>query len=308
MAAPNTNFVTRARIRIPASTSNLGPAFDAVGLALQLFLTLEVRVLERSPSRMEVSGQDAHLIPANESNYVWRSMVDIADEAGCRLPSFSLEMENQIPISKGLGSSSSALLAAAAAVNFLCGLNWDREKLLKVTSAREGHPDNLAPSIWGGLVASIYGEKIFCTKSEFPREWTVIAVTPDLEISTEFARSILPAEIPREHAIYNIQRTAFLMAQLTQGRREGLREAMSDLLHQPYRSKLIPGLNEVLAMDHEGLLGIALSGSGSTVMAFADSHTVEIGAAIAERFQSFGLSAQSRLLKADNAGLIVEML
>jgi len=119
--------------------------------------------------------------------------------AGSPIP---LEMENQIPISKGLGSSSSAL--PAAAVNFLCGLNWEREKLLKVASAREGHPDNLAPSIWGGLVASIYGERIFFRKSGFPREWMVIAVTPALEISTDFARSILSAEISREHAIYDI--------------------------------------------------------------------------------------------------------
>jgi homoserine kinase len=306
MLTPETNFGGNAQIRIPASTSNLGPAFDAVGLALQLYLTVELRLLDQGPSRIEFSGEDAHLIPTDESNYVWRSMREIADEAGCRLPFFSLKMGNQIPISKGLGSSSSALLAAAVAVDLLCGLKWDREKLLEVTSKREGHLDNLAPSLFGGLVASIYAEKIFVSKSEFPRQWTVIAVTPDLEISTELARSVLPAEVSRKDASYNIQRTAFLMAQLIQGRREGLREAMSDLLHQPYRSHLVPGLNEVLAVNHEGLLGIALSGAGSSVIAFADSREAEIGAAICDRFRSFGLSAQSRLLKADNTGLAVE--
>ncbi len=298
------------RIRIPASTSNMGPAFDAVGLALQLYLDVEVHALSRGPSVVAISGEDARLIPTDEDNYVWRSMVEIAEEAGCRLPHFSLEMENQIPISKGLGSSSCALLAAAAAVNFLCGLNWGKEKLLEIGVEREGHPDNLAPCLYGGLVASICGEKIYCTKSEFPKEWTVIAVTPSLEVSTEHARAILPAEISRKDAIHNIQRTAFLMAQLVQGKREGIREAMSDRLHQPYRARLIPGLEEVLSMDHsEGLLGIALSGAGSSVIAFADSHEEEIGNSISLIFRRSGLfSSQVRLLHADNVGLIVEPL
>jgi homoserine kinase len=297
------------KIRVPASTSNLGPAFDAVGLAFQLYLIMEVRALANGPSRIEFSGEDAALIPTDESNYIWRSMMEIAEASGCRLPGFSLRVENQIPVAKGLGSSSAALLAAAAAVNFLCARNWDREKLLEITTAREGHPDNLAPSLFGGLVASICGEKIFCSKSEFPQEWTAVAVTPNLEISTEMARSILPAGISRKHAVYNIQRVAFLMAQLVQGRREGLREAMSDLLHQPYRSKLIPGLKEVLAIkQREGLLGIALSGAGSTVIAFADSQPAEIGAAICDIFRSFGLSSRVRLLQVDNSGLAVEPL
>ncbi len=297
------------RIRIPASTSNLGPAFDAVGLALQLYLTVEVQALSHGPSCIEFAGEDAHLIPTDQSNYIWRSMADIAEEAGRKLPFFSLKMKNQIPVSKGLGSSSCALLAAASAVDFLCGLGWDRQKLLEIGTEREGHPDNLAPCLLGGLVASICGEKIFCSQSIFPQEWTIVVVTPDLEISTEAARSILPAEVSRKDAVHNIQRAAFLMAQLVQGRREGIREAMSDVLHQPYRSPLIPGLKEVLAIDRqEGLLGIALSGAGSSVIAFADSHEEAIGAAICGIFRRSGLSSRVRLLKADNRGLTVEFL
>jgi homoserine kinase len=292
---------------VPASTSNLGPAFDAVGLAVQLYLTVEVRTLNEGPCSIAVSGEDTHLIPTDESNYIWRNMVEIAGDEGRSLPYFSLNIDNQIPISKGLGSSSSALLSAAAAVGCLCGLNWDRDKLIEIGTAREGHPDNVCPSVLGGLVASIFGEKILCSRSEFPQDWTVIAVTPDLELSTEFARSILPAEISRKHAIYNVQRTAFLMAQLVRGRSEGLREAMSDVLHQPYRSDLIPGLKEVLSIaPREGLLGIALSGAGSSVIAFADSHEAEIGRAICGIFASSGLSSQARLLKADNVGLTVD--
>ena len=295
------------RIRVPASTSNLGPAFDAVGLALQLYLSVDVQPLDKGPSRMQVSGEDARLIPADSANLIWRTMKELAEEAGSPLPFFALKVENRIPVSKGLGGSAAALLAAAAATSFLCGFDWGVEKLLEIAARREGHPDNAAPSLWGGLVASILGEEIFCSKLRFPPEWTVVAVTPDLEVPTKIARSVLPDRIPRQDAIHNIQRTAFLIAQLIHGRGEGLREAMSDLLHQPYRCKLVPGLEEILSMENrQGLLGVALSGAGPTIIAFADSHEAEIGAAISDIFKTHGLSAQIRLLKADNTGLVIE--
>jgi len=297
------------RIRVPASTSNLGPAFDSVGLALQLYLTLEAREIDTGPPRMEFVGEDAQRLPNDRTNLIWRTMIEMAAEAGAHLPLLALRAENEIPIAKGLGSSAAARLAAAAAVNFFCALDWGPEKLLERIALREGHPDNVAPSLWGGLVASIGSDKIFCSKSEFPAYWTIVAVTPDFEIATSFSRSVLPSQISHSHAVYNVQRAAFLMAQLVQGRREGLREAMSDLLHQPYRSELLPGLRDVLAMeDCEGLLGVALSGAGSTVIAFADSHEKEIGDRICAIFKSHGLPARMRLLKADNTGLTVEPL
>jgi homoserine kinase len=309
MAAANHRLRRGVRIRVPASTSNLGAAFDAVGLALRLYLTLEARELDEGPSRIEFFGEDAERMPGDGSNPIWRTMNEIAAEAGSPLPFLALRIENEIPIAKGLGSSASARLAAAAAVNFFCDLSWGPEKLLEIAALREGHPDNAASSLLGGLVASIGGERILCSKSEFPPDWTVVAVTPDFELETKLARSVLPSQIPRPHAVYNIQRAAFLMAQLAQGRREGLREAMSDRLHQPYRSELLPGLKEALAMENcEGLLGVALSGAGSTIVAFADSHEAEIGARIRDIFRSHGLMARVRLLKADNAGLTLEPL
>jgi len=295
------------RIRVPASTANLGAGFDAIGLALQLYLRVEVRRVEQGPSRIEFSGEDAHLVPSDDTNLIWRTMAEISEQAGAKLPFFSLRVENEIPITKGLGSSAAARLAAAAAANFLCGLNWGSERLLEVAAVREGHPDNVAPALWGGLVVSIGGDKILCSRCLFPSGWTVVTVTPDFYLETERARSVIPSQIPHRHAVYNVQRAAFLTAQLVQGRREGIREAMSDLLHQPYRSELIPGLKAVLSMKAcEGFLGIALSGAGSTVVAFADSHEAEIGSSICDIFRSHGLLARVRLLKADNKGLIVE--
>ncbi len=296
-----------ARIRVPASTSNLGAAFDAVGLALQLHLTLEIRQLDFGDSRLEFCGEDSHLVSSDDSNLIWRTMAEVASSSGRTLPPFHLKVQNLIPITKGLGSSASAILAGTAAADFLCSLNLTSQDFLTLAVAREGHPDNAAPALFGGLVASIGGQPILCSRSEFPADWTIVAVTPDFELETKRARAVLPTQVPHRDAVYNVQRAAFLMAQLVRGRKEGLRQAMTDALHQPYRSELIPGLKDALGIEPcEGLLGVALSGAGSTVVAFADSHEDQIGARIQTTFARHGLKSQVRLLKADNDGLVVE--
>jgi homoserine kinase len=296
-----------ARIRVPGSTSNLGAAFDAVGLAVELYLTVDIRETDVRQPCIEVAGDDARLIPRDESNLIWRIIHETAASRSAVPPPFALRIDNRIPITKGLGSSAAACLAGVAAANFLCGLGLTREMLLDDAVRREGHPDNVAPALYGGLVASIAGETILCSRSVFPRSWSVVAVTPDFELETKRARAVLPAQISREDAIYNVQRAAFLMSQMVQGRPDGLREAMRDRLHQPYRAPLLPGLDEILAMEtSHGLLGVALSGAGSTVVAFADARGQEIGDRMRAIFLRHGLAAEVRILKADNCGLQIE--
>jgi homoserine kinase len=293
------------RIRVPASTSNLGSAFDAAGLALELYLRLEIERLESGPSRLEVSGLDRHLIPESDDNYVWQVMRDVAGSHGATLPPFRMRMSNEIPITKGLGSSAAATVAGAAAAGALCGFDLPGEEILEYATAREGHPDNAAPAVFGGLVSSISSGRVVCSRAEFPAGWTVVAVTPQFELETKKARAVLPEQVPYRDAVRNVQRAAFLMAQLVRGRSEGLREAMRDWLHQPYRSQLLPGLAEILDMpDEPGLLGVALSGAGSTVMAFADARASDIGARMQSIFAARGLTSEVRLLKADNRGLV----
>lgn len=296
-----------ARIRAPASTSNLGAAFDAAGLALQLYLKLEVRELDAPGIQIEASGEDVHLIACDESNLIVRVMQETASRFGATLPGFALRIENEIPITKGLGSSAAACVAGAAAADFLGQLGLSRADMLCETAAREGHPDNAAAAIWGGLVTCISGETIRCSRSSFPPGWSVVAVTPEFELETRLARAVLPAQVTRSAAVFNVQRAAFLMAQLVQGRREGVREAMRDMMHQPYRCPLLPGLADVLSMgDMDGLIGVALSGAGSTVVAFADANEAAIGAAIRAIFTSHGLRSQTRILGSDSSGLCVE--
>jgi homoserine kinase len=297
----------RACIRVPASTANLGSAFDAVGLALQLYLRVTVEALASGPSRLEFRGRDAALVPEDATNLIWRTMAELAESRGCALPPFLLQIENEIPIERGLGSSASAALAAVAATDFLCHLRLDRPQILALATAVDGHPDNVAPALYGGLVASISGTPVLTARVPFPAGWTVVAVTPDFVLSTRQARAVLPQTVPYRDAVFNVQRAAFLMAQLGQGSREGVREAMRDRLHQPYRSPLVPGLEEILALDGvDGLIGVALSGAGPTVMAFADAHAAEIGERMRGLLAARGVAAEVRLLDCDASGLVYE--
>ncbi len=299
----------RAVITVPASTSNLGPAFDSVGLAVQLYLKLDLRLRVEGTSRLHYSGQDEGLIPCDSSNLIWQVMELVAGRHGKKLPPFDLQVKNEIPVTKGLGSSASACLAGAAAAGFLCDINLLPEDLLEIGVGLEGHPDNVAPALYGGLVASIGGKPVRCSRCRFPDSWSIVAVTPAFELETKRARAVLPPDVSRADAIFNVQRAAFLMAQIVQGRGEGLREAMADRLHQPYRSGLVPGFCEILEMpDQPGLLGLALSGAGPTVIAFVDADGAQIGDSISAIFQRHGLESQVRLLKADPKGLTIQTM
>lgn len=295
-----------ATIRVPASTANLGPAFDAAGLALRLYLRVRVAAVHGEESTLESHGEDRALIPEDGTNLIWRTMVEVAAREGKRLPAFRMRIDNEIPVTKGLGSSAAAVLAGAAAADVLCGLGWDHCRFLGFAAEKEGHPDNAAPALMGGLVSSISAGQVHCARIEFPDKWTVVTVTPDFELETKRARGVLPEEVSFRDAVFNVQRAAFLMAQLSQGRSEGVREAMRDRLHQPYRSALLPGLEEILGMkDPGGLIGIALSGAGSTVVAFAEAGGEAIGRQIQGIYERHGLRSEMRLLKADNTGMVV---
>jgi homoserine kinase len=234
-------------------------------------------------------------------------MTGAAARHGRRLPPFALRVENRIPIGRGLGSSAAAVLAGVAAADFLCRLDLSEAELLAAATEVEGHPDNVAAALLGGLVASVSAGTVLSSRIEFAARWSIVVAIPDFALSTREARAALPAEVPHRDAVFNVQRAAFLIAQLARGRREGVREAMRDRLHQPYRSRLVPGLAEILALDGvPGLVGIALSGAGPSVLAFADGEAEAIGARLRATFAAHGVSAEVRILEPDNAGLVRE--
>jgi len=296
-----------AYVRIPASTSNLGAGFDALSLALDRHLKVSV---ERAASlRIEARGVDQSLIPTTTDNLIYRAALAAAGMRGRVLPPFLMIIENQIPLARGMGSSAAAIIAGITCYEVLSNDRLNEQDLFRCAFEFESHPDNLAAALFGGLVATAVSDNgtVLVSKPVITGRVAGIVVIPSFELSTETARSVLPQSYSRKDVVYNIQRSALTIAALTSGDWPMMREAMRDRVHQPYRAKLIPGLEEILSLELDGLFGIALSGAGPTVFAFADpDHTDTVGRAIAGIFKQHGVDATSQLVNIDRSGRLVE--
>jgi homoserine kinase len=297
-------------VRVPASSANLGAGFDCFGLALNLFLTVRATVHSEPGVRSEVrsrgvSGSDA-LPSAPEENLILRAMQHAAERHGLRLPPVHLAVQNQIPIAGGLGSSAAAIVAGTALGIAVCGKKPTVDNALRLAAEMEQHADNVGAALLGGLVVSFVGAagNVAALRKKWPKQIKVVAVTPKMTLQTAASRAALPQTIEHASAVYNLQRSALFLAALDDRRYDLLWEAMQDRLHQSYRQALIPGLAEVLAIPRmPGLLGVALSGSGPTVIALATKNFAQIGKALAGRFESRGLTATIRNLTVAQEGI-----
>ncbi|GHG10869.1 homoserine kinase [Deinococcus piscis] len=255
-------------VRVPASSANLGPGFDCLGLSLPLYTTLRARqapTLTVVPRGAALAGT-----PADATNYVYRCMEALAQEVGRPLPALHLEIESAVPLARGLGSSAAALVAALLTANAVLGEPLTRRGLLDLASRIEGHPDNVAPALLGGIVIATFdGQRAQPLRIEPPHGLGVTVLIPEFELNTAKARSVMPPTYSREDAVFTASHAALTTAALMSGRLELLAEAMQDRLHQPYRAALVPGLERILAEAGEhGALGAALSGAGPAVLCF----------------------------------------
>jgi homoserine kinase len=292
--------------RVPASTSNLGAGFDALSLALNHYLTVSVR--EAAEFDIQVTGVSVDRIPTGADNLVLRVAQHVAGERAWKLPPFSMKMDNQIPLARGLGSSAAAIIAGITCYELMTEDRLSDDALFQFAMEFEPHPDNLAAGLYGGLISAAVSSTgaVFAAKLTIARGITPLVVIPDFELSTQKARAVLAQQYSREDAVYNIQRSALIVASLTTGRWSLLREAMRDRIHQPYRAPLIPGLAEILALEAPGLLGIALSGAGPTVLAFAEEDQADsIGEAVTRIFQQNGVRATPLKLEVDTKGRFI---
>ena len=293
---------------VPASTSNLGAGFDCFGLALQLYLTVRATVDFQSPVDCIVSvsdGPENATLPLTSENLIYRSMAYAADREELALLPVQLQIDNEIPIGRGLGGSAAAIIAGIKLFELLCNRSLSDERALQYATELEGHADNAAPSLLGGFIVNCIAQQaqVIALRRPWPEELKVIVVVPELHLDTKLARAALANEVSHSDAVFNLQRTALFLAALAERRFDLLWEAMQDRLHQQKRSILVPGLAEALATPRmPGLLGLALSGSGPSVVALAQDHFAEIGAAIARNFKRQGISAQVRQLEIDTAG------
>ncbi|HZU24434.1 MAG TPA: homoserine kinase [Bryobacteraceae bacterium] len=280
------------QVRVPASSANLGPGFDALGLALELWL--ECRFRHSDQLRIRVSGRDADCIPVGEDNLIWQTALAVAEDTGEKLPPVDLEIINDIPIGKGLGSSAAALTAGVVIADHLLGLNWKPHRILDEAARIEGHPDNVAACVLGSIVASAIdsGGVARAVRLELPERYGVGVVVPDFALPTVQARAVLPDSYSRADAVFNVQRSALLIAALATGTTSAFPAALQDRMHQPYRVPLVPGMADILRLRAPGLLGCVLSGAGPSMLVFHESGFENVCDLVCQIFKHHGHRAE----------------
>lgn len=292
-------------LRVPASTSNLGSGFDALGLAIDLPLTVKFSIAV-SKQEIRVWGEGAAVIAQEENNLLLRAFNHACRESGCAPPPLRVAMHNAIPLKRGLGSSGAAIIAGLVGANWLFGKKLSQQQILNLANEIEGHPENASASLLGGLTVN-GAEKGEVKWQRFlpPEDWVAAAFVPDLEISTHDARRVLPEMLPRAEAVKNIQRVAVLVAAFAKRDPALLKFGSQDWLHQPYRKALLPGFDDIMAAAYKaGAFAAFLSGSGSTLLAIcAKTKAKKTSLAMANAAAPHGLTGKAVVLKFAKRGV-----
>lgn len=301
----------RVRVKVPATTANLGPGFDVLGMALELYNHLEVETVE-SGFCMEIEGEGADSLPVDSTNLIARAMDMVFEASGTRPGGLRLKASNSIPLARGLGSSAAAVVAGLVGANLLVGEPLTKREILDMAISLEGHPDNVTPALFGGLVVCLKESNgLQFVRMPVPAAVGVLVAVPDTHLATHEARRVLPSEVSMGDAVFNIGRAACLVGAILTRNRSVLKVAMEDRLHQPYRSPLIPGMQE--AMDgaiSAGALGVALSGAGPSLLALIEEgdDAGRVTRALEESFKAKGVEARVLHLVPDLFGARVSTL
>lgn len=284
-------------IKVPASIANLGPGFDTLAVAVDLYLRLSVCV---QPGENELR---FHFVNGklDGENYIERAFRFAAGQRGGSFPSLSVEVQSEIPTKSGLGSSAAATVAGLRLYEAIAGA-LPPQGLLNAACALEHHPDNVAAALLGGLTISCQmpDRSVAAVRMEWPETLRFVVLTPEHALPTPESRKVLPKRICREDAVFNLQRVSLLLQVLQSGDFSLLREALHDRIHQPFRQKLVPGLERALALEHPDLLGVCLSGAGPSIVALAERNLGEIEELLANSFSTTGLSFKIRHLAVQN--------
>jgi homoserine kinase len=300
------------KVKVPATTANLGPGFDVLGASLSLYNELEVSLVENSKkAKFVVAGEGRKILPKNERNILWKAMVavfdllDVSDKYD--LKSFNIKLTNNIPLSSGLGSSSAARAAGIIAANKICGNKLTLGEMAQLGVKLEGHPDNIIPAFYGGVCISINNgdDKIEVIKLPIPKIKAVVC-TPGFELATERSRNILPLKYDRKDVVFNIARVALLTKAFCTNDFKFLKEAMQDKIHQPYRAKLIPVMQELIdCAVKAGAYGACLSGAGPSMIAFcANNKAQNVVKAMAKIWKKETVPTKTFILDFDKNGAI----
>lgn len=306
----------KVSVKVPATSANLGPGFDCMGIALPVYntVTIEETVLPGTGVEINVIADSDAIdpmslshIPLDENSIIYKAVELLYNSIGQTPSELKITIHSSIPVTRGLGSSSSVIVGALLAANELLGRPADEAALLSIATEIEGHPDNVAPAILGGLIIAAQEDdgSVTYRKLEWPEEWAITVCVPDFELATEIARSVLPKEVPMKDAIFNAQRLAMLMYAVNTKDSELMKTALKDRLHQPYRMKLIPGLDKIMDnLKHiEDVLGCVISGAGSTILVISKKNDLDkIRNIVKETWANQNIKCDIKTLPVENQG------
>jgi len=303
-------------VKVPATTANLGPGFDCLGMALPVYntITIEETVLPGTGIEINVMNDNEAAdellmehIPMDENSIIYKAVELLYNSIGQTPSELKITVQSQIPIARGLGSSASVIVGGLLAANELLGRPADEVALLSIATEVEGHPDNVTPAIVGGLVLSSQEEdgSVLYRKLNCPEEWNITVCVPDYELSTEISRSVLPKEVPMEDAVFNAKRLGMFIQAVNTKDAELMKLALQDKLHQPYRMKLVPGLDKIIEnLKHEeNVLGCVLSGAGPSIIVISQKNNLDkIKSIIKDTWEDMNVKVNIMTLPVENEG------
>lgn len=298
----------KVTVRVPATSANCGPGFDTLGLACNLYNNFTYEIIDQG-IKLRIEGEGSEKLKASKNNLAFLSFYKVWDKIVGSQTGLSIIMSNNIPMSRGLGSSSTAIVAGLVAANYLSGNTLTKSELVQLATDIEGHPDNVAPAILGGMTISyVDNEKAHSLRFLPLKPLKLVAVVPDMPLATSLARKAIPKTVPHQDAVFNTSRAALLVAAMLTGEYQYLGPGLKDRLHQPYRAHLIPGMEEAFAAAvNAGAYNAIISGAGSTLLAYVpiDVCCNTVGEAMCKVLSEHGLKSVCHILDIDTEGAVL---
>ncbi len=297
------------KVRIPATTANLGPGFDCLGMALNLW-NQAVFTVENSGLEITIQGEGRGVLPRNHRNHIARAFFSFFESMHLPAPiGLRIQCDNQIPLGSGLGSSAAACLTGLVAANHISGVQASLEEILVLATEMEGHPDNVTAALLGGLVVVVKDQDRILTRRFDVPDLQVAVVVPEINLPTGVARAALPVQVPLQDAVFNLGRTALVCDAIRTGDYDLLGKVMFDRLHQPYRLPLILGGAQALqAAAQAGASAAAISGAGPGLIAFSSQAAEKVAVAMAAVFEGYHVACRKLLLSSSNQGAVSDII
>lgn len=294
------------KVRVPATSANMGSGFDSLGLALTLYNYVSIEKIS-SPTEIKVVGEGEKFLPANENNLIYQCVEKVFNEAGEKMVNIRLVMENNIPVTRGLGSSSASIVGGLVAANALLDNPFSKENILNMAAEIEGHADNVTPAVFGGFCVNVPSKnKINYISTPIKDDLEFAAFIPDFFLQTKKSRAALPEKVLHRDAVFNLSRSALLTASIISGKYENIRTSMGDRLHQSYRKKFIPGMAEIFDLCYNNkALGVYLSGAGPTIIGILNNRSSAFSEKVSPVLNKKMKNWHLNILKADNEGAVI---